>query len=177
MTQKLWEDGPVANARTAWTYTSEEAVASIQEWAAQLRKESRAGHHFSRAYHYLYPPAFWTDMGSLRSCDPGRLENAVVFLEADPWCFHSGYVKARLLRYLKKRGLVIPEPYAERLRRVILTAVDKRGGWEFKWYCRLGSKVQSAGFRQELDERLNHTDAKVKRRAQYLIHYLETGRL
>ena len=84
----------VINPRSAWTDRGEEAIAFIHEWAAALRSEKKGHRLFSRAYFYLYPRDFWMDVGSLRSRDPSGLENAVVFLEADPWCFHSGYVKA-----------------------------------------------------------------------------------
>jgi hypothetical protein len=165
------------SARSAFSDDPDKARSAIDHWAAALREEPKNENLFSQAYFYLYSPGFWMDVGSLRSGDPTRLETAVVFLEANPWCFHSGYVKARLLRYLKKRSLPVPEPYAERLRRVITTVVDNQGGWEFKWYCRLARKLQTPEFHQQLAERTDHPDPKVRRRAKYLLDYLDGGHL
>ena len=36
--------------------------------------------------------------------DPETIETAVCFLEADPWFFRSGYIKADVLKQLRRAG-------------------------------------------------------------------------
>src|SRR5438045_538714 len=104
-------------------------------WAAW----EKAVEIFHAAVRAAYPPGFWEDVARLRAGDPAGLETAVAFLEQDPWFFGSGYVKADLLRYLKRFDL--PPPYDDRLRRVILAAVDRPLRREFRHYCRLARKL------------------------------------
>src|SRR5258706_13851436 len=61
-----------------------------------------------------YPPNFWADFERLRSGeDLTALETAIEFLEADPYFFRSGYVKEKLLRYV--RSYVLAPEHAYRL--------------------------------------------------------------
>ena len=55
------------------------------------------------------------------------------FLEADPWFYRTGYIKSKLIRYIK-RPMLTPE-YIKRLQRVVLAVVDKRDDRDFRAYC------------------------------------------
>jgi uncharacterized protein (TIGR02996 family) len=113
-----------------------------------------------------WPPGFWEDFGRLRSGDAAALETAVAFLEADPWFFRSGYAKESLIRFLCRLELA-PE-HVDRLRKVVLAAVDGRHRREFRRYCRLARKVDGPEVRSELARRLRHDDPRVCRHARWV---------
>ncbi len=118
-----------------------------------------------------YPPGFDEDVERLRSGDPSGMEGAVSFLEADPWFFRTGYIKSKLIRYIK-RPMLTPE-YMKRLQRVVLAVVDKRDDRDFRAYCRLAHKVDAPALREQLTRRLAHDDPNVRRRARWVLKALE----
>ena len=101
----------------------------------------------------------------------GEVDAAIKFLEKDEWEFGSGYVKADLIRLVKK--LDLRPDQADRLRRVLLAVVDDRDRREFRAYCRLASKLDSEQLRNELALRLEGEDDGIRRRAQWMLHYLK----
>jgi hypothetical protein len=131
----------------------------------------RACCEFHAAVSALYAPVC-AAIERLDDGDVGALETAVAFLELDPYCFRSGYVKADLLRRLKH--MTLTRPYAARLQQVILAAVDRYDRREFRGYCRLAKKVNSPELRAELAERLTDVDPGVRRRARWALEALET---
>lgn len=132
---------------------------------------SLAAEVFHKAVTAAYPPGFWEDFYRLRDGDPAGLERAVRFLEADPWFFRSGYVKADLLRFIKRTDL--SPAYRRRLRRVLLAAVSHRDRREFRYYCRLARTLDDPELRQALAQRLTDSDAGVRRRARWMLEALE----
>lgn len=118
-----------------------------------------------------YPENFAVHARRLGEGDLSGLETAVRFLEADPWFFHSGFVKAELIRSLKR--LEIPPAAVERLRRVVLNVVDRCDRREFRHYCRLARKVDSPDLRRDLALRIQSDDPDVARRARWAMHACE----
>src|SRR5262249_61692702 len=55
-----------------------------------------------RAWHSAFPSPFWDAYRRLKRGDPGGLETAIGFLEADPRFFRSGYLKAGLARFVRR---------------------------------------------------------------------------
>lgn len=99
-----------------------------------------------------------------------NIESAIICLEADPWSFGSGYLKADLLKIITQ--VELKPSQIPRLRKVAIAAVDKRDCREFRWYCRLACKVQSPELKNELQQRLNSKDANVKRRARWMLDWV-----
>ncbi len=79
---------------------------------------------------------------------PYMLEFAIAFLEFDPRYFRSGYLKARFLQRI--RGCPLSESQKDRLNVVLLDAAQKRGGREYRRYCRLAARIASDGLCEEL---------------------------
>jgi hypothetical protein len=99
---------------------------------------------------------------------------AILFLEADPWFFRSGYLKVRLLRALKRSTLSARE--RERLRQVIVAVVDSRHRQEFRAYGQLAARIATDDLHHDLRVRLESSDAEVRRRAAWMLTYVEGGR-
>lgn len=103
---------------------------------------------------------------------PGRWrEAAILFLEADPWFFRSGYLKVELIRSLKRATLTPRE--IERLGFVLIQTVDRRHRREFRSYCRLAAHVATPELAERLRERLDSQDAEVRRRARWMLSRVE----
>ncbi|WP_261575400.1 hypothetical protein [Frankia gtarii] len=64
----------------------------LESWR---RWEQKSALFKTRAAEFYAP--FDAAAAALRAGDPTGLETAVQFLEADPWCFRSGYMKAGLM--------------------------------------------------------------------------------
>lgn len=124
-----------------------------------------------QAIENAYLPSFGTDFDRIRAGDPTGMEGAVSFLEADPWFYRTGYIKSKLIRYIKQ-PLLTPN-YVKRLQQVVLSVVDKRDDRNFRDYCRLARKVDSPELREGLTRRLTHTDTNVRRRAKWVLEALE----
>ncbi len=126
---------------------------------------------FWDAFAAAWPPGFQADLSRLRAGDAGAVDAAISFLEADPWFFRSGYAKEEIIAYLNR--LPLTEAQAERLRRVVLAAVDGRDRREFRRYCRLARKVDSPALRSELAGRLECAEPAVRRHARWVLEALK----
>ena len=71
--------------------------------------------------------------------DQDAIECAVVYIEADPWVFRSGYFKDRLLPRLRRAALTGTQ--RARLRLALLAVVDGRERREFRRYSRLANAL------------------------------------
>lgn len=137
-----------------------------EAWAAAVRR-------FWAAVEVAYPPVFWDDVDRLRADDWSGLESAVRFLEADPYFFRSGYVKARLITLVNRAPLSKSE--VDRLRAVVLAAVDGRDREEFRRFCRLAVRVDGEPLRSGLRSRAAAGESGVRRRARWVLDALEHG--
>lgn len=106
----------------------------------------------------------------LREGDPALVEHSIAFLELDPYVFRSGYAKAAIIRCIKR--LTFTPAQLQRLQEVVVRVLDKCDRQEFRAYCRLAAAVTSPNFEARIRERLNSEDAAVRRRARYVLDYL-----
>lgn len=122
---------------------------------------------FHRSWNEAFPPYFWEDFEILKNGDREGLSAALKFLEADPWFFRSGYVKADLLRYIKK--LTLTENEIARVERILLHIVDTRDAREFREYCNVARVFKTDALRCELQHRMLNSDGKIFRRAKWML--------
>ncbi len=137
-----------------------------QAW--ELHKLTAA--RFWEAMKAAYPPGFVPDDVRLHADDAAGLENALAFLEADPFFYRTGYVKAKLIRDIKR--LPLTPPQSQRLQQVVLNMVDARNDREFRAFCRLARKVDAPALREQLTARLTSGDAGIRRRARWVLEAL-----
>ena len=111
----------------------------------------------------------------VRENNPEAIDAAIEFLEADPWCFRSGYAKGRLMRHLAQ---IEPTPdQLARLVNIVLHVVDRGGRPEFRDATHLARKIGGAELRTQLRQRLHGTDTAVARRALFALLDLRRPRL
>lgn len=110
----------------------------------------------------------------LRSGDPVAVEDAILFLEIDPWFFRSGYLKERVLGALKRAPLSFHQQ--ERVRHIIIEVCRGRNRREFRYYCALAAKVWTLEFENVLRAEAETHDMESKGKFSFLLRYLEGHR-
>jgi tetratricopeptide (TPR) repeat protein len=114
-----------------------------------------------------YPETFDNAMEHLMKGDSTGLETIVKFLEDDPWFFRTGYIKADLVKYVRR--VELSDSYRVRLQKVILNAIDLRDRREFRYYCLLAKKIQDHQFKELIETRLQSSDPGIQRRAGWVL--------
>jgi hypothetical protein len=126
----------------------------------------------------MYPGELEDAMRALarRDATSGEaIETVFLFLEADPWCFRSGYVKQELLRRLANRQLAPAD--RERLTDVLLRHVDAGDRRELPCACKLARRHATPRLRAELKQRLASEDPDVARRGLLMLSSLHRPHL
>lgn len=105
--------------------------------------------------------------------DRAVIEDAIRFLETDPYFFRSGYLKGDLLRYLGRASL---DPYQEdRLRAVVLARVSGPSRREFRRYCRLARRLSTPEFVARLQELASEEPGTAARHANWVLQAIRHG--
>jgi hypothetical protein len=135
------------------------------EWAARLGWAEAT-------LNSVMTKGFRAALAAVRSGDRSGLEYAVRFLEADPWCFRSGYVKAQLIPLVAQFEL--DPAIRERLARTVLSVVDDpRPRREIRRYGILARSVATPALRQQLEQRLAAADRQVRFNAGQVLTRME----
>lgn len=103
----------------------------------------------------------------LSAGEPGATEEALAFLEQDPYFFRSGYARERVARRLAHVDLSPAQK--QRARAIVLDRVDGRRHCPHPGIGRLARAVADNALRGELRARLHHPDAAVARRALRMV--------
>ncbi len=131
-------------------------------------------HDATSAWHnQIYPTdVLWTDdfMSDLRGSKRSAIEQAILYLEVDPWYFRSGYLKERLIRGLK--ACKISETDRRRLWNVVWNVAAGRNRREFRNYCSLASIIVDADLLRLLEEVTPERDERASGKFTYLLNYL-----
>lgn len=104
---------------------------------------------------------------------PEAVDYLITFLEADPWCFRSGYVKGRMYEVLRRARL--ENEAIARVSEALLRAVDAGYRREFRSACRLAQVVAGSDLMDALRQRLHARDGHLRRRALWMLTYLPGG--
>jgi hypothetical protein len=117
----------------------------------------------------MYPGELDDAMSALASvpAPAGAVETVIIFLEADPWCFRSGYVKQEILRRLRRQPLTIEQK--ERLGSALRFYVDAGDRRELLDACKFARRHPTQTLRSQLKERLASPDNDVARRALLML--------
>jgi hypothetical protein len=137
----------LGRARLEWAQVKDggEISGPWESWSNWERSVAR----FWRAEREMYPEDLNNRVAAVASGEPEAVEWALTFLEVDPWCFHSGYLKVRLLRRIANidRGAAA----ASRLRALIVqVGLTPRSRNEFKAYLRLARRMDSPDLQDAL---------------------------
>lgn len=102
--------------------------------------------------------------------DQETIEFVISFLELDPRFFRSGYIKEEMLQKIGRAKLAPKQ--LTRLRAVLVDAAERRGGREFRRYCRLAAHICDDKLRSELRSLSSQGDS-AGSRATLMLQYVE----
>lgn len=147
--------------------------------SGRLRAERRGGSREATFEYRLvsmaaYPGDFREFVARLQAGDATAVEPAVLWLDSDVFCLHSGYAKERVMRYLARSALSTRQ--AARVAALLLRVTTRGGRPEFRMACRLATKVQTAEFRSALNDLRISGDAGTVERAEWMLTACERGR-
>ena len=106
----------------------------------------------------------------IKNGDREAIEDALLFLEVDPWYFRSGYLKERLIRSLKQAPLT--EQDKERIRQIVISVARGKNRREFRNFCSLASKVSNQEFEQFIEQEAKEHDRESCGKFSYLLRYI-----
>jgi hypothetical protein len=115
---------------------------------AALRAWEHSAVRFNELVQQFYAP-LKTAMPSLRRGEPPAVDAALDFLEADPWCFRSGYMKADLMHALANAPS-LGAPAHARAQRVVLHRLLKPEPRLARHTARLAAAVWDDEFDREV---------------------------
>lgn len=162
------------NARTMSKFEWSKRAKNAEEARRAVKASPRAPDLVERFYNAVeaaYPPGFWEHYERLKNGDARSVDMAIEFLEADPWFFRSGYIKANLARFLKR--VTLSNQNVRRLEKVLLKIVDERHTQEFRDYCRLARVVATPALTEALKERLTEETLDRRLRASWMLFAIE----
>lgn len=105
-------------------------------------------HWFWTARNAMYPAELNLAIEQLSKANSAGVELCLVFLEADPWCDSSGYMKELIVRHMRKVKLLYRQQ--ERLLDALLIAVYTGPRIEFREYCKTARAFATPEFYQKL---------------------------
>ena len=80
--------------------------------------------------------------------DRTAIEKAIVFLDADPYCFRSGFIKKKLCSALKKASLTRED--RARLRNIVMKSLLRQRPVSFADIASLGCHLYTPGFHERV---------------------------
>lgn len=101
-----------------------------------------------KQYHKFYLFEHREFLTALRRGDHEAIREAMTFLEADPYCFRSGYIKKKLCSALKNAPL-LPEEKAK-LRQIILEILLVQRPVSFRDFVSLGCRLYTPEFHTQV---------------------------
>ncbi len=150
------------------SYRAKPSDAARQKW----KDAATAFHNCENTAFYLWPTEARHQM---RRGEREAVEDALIFLEVDPWFFRSGYLKERVTRHLKSARL--SEDDAQRLRDVVFAVACGRNRREFRDYCRLALRVWTPVWEEFLRQQLQTRGAASGGgKLFYLLQFLDAHR-
>jgi len=123
--------------------------------------------YFRRYDQLAFPGGLERGLKLLAADDPVAVESAVTFLEVNPMFHRSGYVKADLLRFLKRASL--SKTQRSRLRAVVLARVADRDSREFRHYTRLAAHLDHPELSAALHKLQKSPDPRTARHATWVL--------
>jgi hypothetical protein len=128
--------------------------------------------YFQRYDQLAFPGGLERGLALLAAGDAQVIESAVTLLEVDPLFHRSGYIKADLLRHLKRAQL--SEDQKSRLRKVVIARVQGPDSREFRHYARIAPVITDASLRNALEVSQDSTDPVEARHATWILQALDS---
>lgn len=89
----------------------------------------------------------WQGLSLLAKQDPNTVATAITYLKADPYYFHSGYIKKKIVHSLK--SAVLTKQQIEQLQEILINALKSDSRFYMEC-CRLARKIQDPQFQEKI---------------------------
>lgn len=118
----------------------------------------------------------WSDetRHRIKEGDREHIDDALLFLQTDPWFDGSGYLKEQLLDSLRQAPLT--EEDKTRIQEMLIRMAAGRNCREFSRWCSLAVKVTTDEFERELDKLAKERDAECAGKFSFLLQYIRKHR-
>jgi hypothetical protein len=134
------------------------------EWSANVA-------WFYETQSAVFTDRFLAAFGALKARDRSGLEYGLWVLEADPWCFRSGYIKQDLIRFIARIDL--DDLMRQRVADIVLAVLDdRRPRRGIRRYRTLAWAADSAELREQLEQRASASDPQVRFNARQVLDRL-----
>jgi hypothetical protein len=147
------------------TYRQSRSDSDLQAW-----KRATSEYH-ARYEHLAFPGGLDKIFSGLSAGELVAINNGITFLEADPWFFRSGYLKADILNTLIRTKLTNEQ--MSRLQSVVLERIKGPDRREFRYYCRMAKKISDPVFEERVQLLASETDEITSRHAGWVLAYLK----
>lgn len=144
----------------------------LQPWSDERVQHSAQVTWFHELMSALYG-RLWRAFEQLRAGKIEGLEPLLRFLEADPYCFRSGYAKAEIIHLLTQ--LDLDDTAQRRLEGVLFSVLEKPTRREFRKYVRLARYLDSVELRQQLTLLSASRAQPTRRHARWLLEGLDAA--
>lgn len=104
----------------------------------------------------------------LKNLDKNAIDLSLLFLKTDPYFFRSGYIKEKIIHYLKKVNFDLYQKNL--LNQILIQSVFYEKRREYIQYCLLASRIADEDFCCKIREIINNSNSiLVKQQAEYML--------
>jgi hypothetical protein len=139
--------------------------------AEERERWSRACAEFHSKYAGLFYPGGDANLDALKRHEPGAIQLAIDFLDADPQHFRSGYTKEEVWRRIRNAPLTQEDRI--RLQDIAMKYLNRRISREFWAMARVISVIAGSEFWHRVRAVSEREEQPMKTRAGYLLAYEE----
>jgi hypothetical protein len=153
-------------------------AAGCRDWGERYYLEwQEAVERFHASVAAMYPDELEDAIAALADtpASVAAVETVIAFLEADPWCFRSGYMKQEILRKLRRQPLTPGQ--RDKLASALVRYVDAGDRRELHAACKLAREHPTQKLRSQLKARLAAPDGDVARRALLMLRSIRRPNL
>lgn len=151
------------HARIAETYRFRDR--GPEQWA----QWENACEEFNNRFDQLSYPEGAAGLVKVKAGDAGAIDSAILFLEADPYHFRSGYVKEYLWRALARCALSAKE--RERVLDIAFARLNQQIRREYWYMCRAMAIMGTPDFWTKVTQTTESDDVAKSKRPSYLLAF------
>jgi hypothetical protein len=118
-----------------------------------------------------FPGGLSKEMELLKKHDSTAIDQAILYLKANPYYFRSGYIKQKILTRLKQAQLTNKQIL--QLQDILIDVIQRTGRRENREYHRLAAKIADPKFRARIQDIMQKSkDPQIIERAQRMLDKL-----
>jgi hypothetical protein len=142
----------------------------ISAWDDERIEHSSRVAWFHELMTALYSPVY-VALSDARHGETAHIETLIRFLEADPYCYRSGYMKADIINAITRLSLTDGDRL--RLGKILLDVLGRPTKREFRRYIRLAKYLDSDDLRATLAKIAGNRGSDASRHATWILTELQ----